>query len=444
MSEVNRDSFIVFIYRMFKFWLSPFNRRWFLWGLLSGIFILVNIYRLSTAVIAGDLMSSFEVSGSELGGLHAVFFLVYGLMQIPTGILVDRIGVRKTSSIGGFVMNIGAVLFALSDRYMEAILGRFLIGLGGSVIFVSMLRFCASWYKGSEFSKMNGLSFAIGGLGGIMATAPFALLVNYLGWRNSILSLSSIGFILVIGTFLFVRDSPKRAGFGEIENINEHSRLNLNELTKFLSIILTKRITWISGFLMFCAGGINLTLFGLWGVPYIVQVYNTSVEFASVLTLIGGVGAMVGPPLIGKLSENRPNKSKFIILTGIIYTLSLGVVSISGRPPLIVLAIIFFLTGASFGGFVLTFPLIKDLNPNQATGISLGTLNGAGFFGASIFPTVIGWILDSYWTGNLVGGVRIYTITGYKIAFGLATIAGFIIVLCGILIYKEETKNPRI
>ena len=84
---------------MFR-WSTPRHRRWLLWGVLAGTFLLVNIYRLSTAVLAEDLMAAFETTGAQLGTLHVTFFLVYALMQIPTGVLVDRVGPRLTATAG--------------------------------------------------------------------------------------------------------------------------------------------------------------------------------------------------------------------------------------------------------------------------------------------------------------------------------------------------------
>lgn len=104
-------------------------------------FLLVNIYRLSTTVISGALMDAFGTTGVQLRTLHAILFAVYALMQIPTGILVDRLDPRLTATIGAAVMNIGAVWFAVTGTYVGVLGRRFLIGLGGSVIFVSLLRF---------------------------------------------------------------------------------------------------------------------------------------------------------------------------------------------------------------------------------------------------------------------------------------------------------------
>lgn len=421
-----------------KLWSSPYRRRWLLWGTLALTFLLVNVFRLSTAVIAEPLMAAFDATGAELGTLHAAFFIVYAFMQIPTGILVDRFGPRKTATVGALVMNLGAAWFALADAYTAALLARLLIGLGGSVIFVSVLRFCANWFRADEFGTMNGLSFAIGGIGGILATTPFALLVDSTDWRTSILGLAVVGAFVALPTFLFVRDSPERAGFDPIQGVPETERLSIAQVRRFLGSVLGDRVTWVVALLLFCTGGVNLTLFGLWGIPYVVQMYEVSVTLASTLTLLGGVGMVLGPPSIGWLSDRTGNRVMYVLVGTIVYTVLLAAIAITGRPPLYVVGVVFFMTGIAFGTFVLTYPIVQERHPSEASGISLGTINGGSFFGAAVFPTGMGWVLDTYWTGEYVGGVRVYTVTGYRVAFVLAAITGVVAVGCAAwLAYRQ-------
>ncbi len=427
--------------RSLQLWSSPYRRRWILWGILALSFLLVNVYRLSTAVISGELMDAFGTTGAQLGTLHAVFFFVYAVMQIPTGVLVDRVGPRITATVGAIVMNAGAIWFALAGDYTGALAGRFLIGLGGSVIFVSILRFCANWYRVDEFGTMNGLSFGISGVGGILSTTPFALAVDAAGWRPTVLALGAVGVAIGVLTFALVRDSAARAGLEPIENVPEQPLLSLPEVRAYLHEVLSDRWTWVASLLLYCVGGVNLTLFGLWGIPYVVQVYDTSVTFASTLTLLGGVGIMIGPPLFGRLSDLSGRRAEFVLLGPIVYTVALGTIAVLGDPPLAVVAVAFFATGALFGAVVLAYPMIQARHDDRASGIAVGTINGASFFGAASFPTLMGWALDVYWTGELLGGVRVYTVTGYRVAFAIGSAAGVVALGCAVWLYWQDVES---
>ncbi|SEH18149.1 Sugar phosphate permease [Natronorubrum sediminis] len=422
-------------------WSSPYHRRWILWGLLATTFILVNIYRLSTAVISSDLVVALQTTGTQLGTLHAAFFFVYAAMQLPAGILVDRIGPRRTATTGAITMNVGVLWFALTTDYGSALGARLLIGLGGSVIFVSMLRFCANWYRADEFGTMNGLCFAAGGTGGILATTPFAVLVESTTWRTALLSLATFGLIVSVPLFFLVRDSPEGAGLQPVDGVPEQTHLSFREVWTSLLGVLGDRWTWVAGTMLFCTGGVNLTLFGLWGIPYVVQVYDVSVTFASVFTLMGGLGIVVGPPMFGRVTDNIGHRTVFMIAGGVTYVAIHATIALLGTPPLGFIAVAFFLSGALTGTFVLTFPMIKERHGDQTSGISIGTINGSMFLGAALFPTLMGWALDAYWTGELVDGVRVYTTMGYRIAFAIAAGAGCLVVCCTVWLHLREKKS---
>ncbi|MFA9516505.1 MFS transporter [Halopenitus sp. H-Gu1] len=419
-------------------WSDPYRRRWVLWSILAVSFLLVNIYRLSTAVLAGELMDALGTTGTQLGTLHAMFFLIYALLQIPTGVLVDRVGPRLTAAGGGVVMNVGAIWFALADTYVAALGGRFLIGLGGSVLFVSLLGFCANWYRIDEFGTMNGLSFGVSGVGGILATTPLAVAVSVAGWRTVIAGLAGFGLFVSVLTVLLVRDSAERAGLSPIEGTPKQSQPAIGEIRTFLSRILADPWTWIVAILLYCVGGINLTLLGLWGIPYVVQVYDVTVTTASTITLLGGIGTVIGPPAFGWITDRIGRRSEFILAATVLYTVAVGTIAVIGDPPFLVVGAAFFLVGALFGAVVLTYPMVRARFDDRASGIALGTINGAAFFGAASFPTLMGWVLDVYWTGELLDGVRVYTETGYRVAFAIGTLAGVIAFVCAIWIHRQE------
>ncbi|MFC4439341.1 MULTISPECIES: MFS transporter [Natrialbaceae] len=417
---------------------DPLRRRWLLWGTLGIVFLLVNVHRLSSAVLAEKLMVAFGTTGAQLGTLHAVFFWVYAVMQIPTGILADRIGPRLTAAAGAAVMSVGAIWFALADGYLVAILARGLVGLGSSVVFVCILRFCANWYRADEFATMSGATFAVAGIGGVLSTTPLAVAVDAVGWRSAIGWLGVVGLVAAVLVFALVRNTPADAGLEPLEGVPTQPTLTNAELESHLSTVLRDRWVWVLSLMLFCASGLNLTLFGLWGVPYVRQTYGVSVAYASVFTLIGGVGGILGPPAIGWLSDRLGRRVELMVAGGFCYVVCLAVLAVAGDPPLVVVGSAFFLTGALLGAFLLCYPIVKERHPSSASGISTGTINGAGFFGAALLPTLMGWALDAYWTGEYVGGARVYSETGYRVAFGIATVAGVIAFACAIWVYRHR------
>jgi MFS family permease len=411
-------------------WSSATSRRWIVWGALALGFLLVNVHRLSTAVLSEDLMRAFQTTGASLGTLHSAFFYIYAPMQVVAGVLADRLGIRRTATAGTVVMSVGALAFGLAESYALAFVGRVVIGLGASVIFIATLRFCANWYRPDEFATMNGLTIAIAGVGGIFATTPLAIVVSALGVRGTLLGIAGVGFGIAAIVWLLARDTPAAAGLEPIEDVPASPPLSLRAVGANLRTVFAERETWLAGLALFTSTGVNLTVIGLWGLPYVADVYDLGVTGASTLTLLGSVGLLVGPPVVGRLSDRWGRRTDLMVVGAACYTLSFGLLAVVGKPPLPVVGLVFFSVSFLAGAYALGYTVVKNRHGSGASGVATGAVNAVAFVGAAVFPTIMGVILDVYWTGELLAGVRVYTMLGYRVMFGLAAAGGLVSLGC--------------
>jgi sugar phosphate permease len=423
--------------RIRRLWTDPEQRRWLAFAALAATYALVSVYRLSTAVLADELTRAFRATGTQLGTLHASFFYVYAAMQLPAGVFADRLGARRTVTVGAAVMSVGGLTFTAATSYPTAFAGRALIGFGGSVLFIAILRFCANWYRAAEFARMSGLTLAVAGFGGVLATTPLAVAVAAAGWRTTLTALSVLGFGLAAAAYLVARDSPADAGFDPIGGVESEAHRasdsasgeaasetpdapSLRAVLTNARRVLSEPETWLCGAILFSGTGINITVIGLWGIPYLVQTYGLSTTVASTFTLLGSVGLVLGPPTIGFVSDRLGSRTRLIVVGMALYTISFVALAVTGRPPLAVVAVIFFTAGALAGAYALTYTVVKERHAATASGVSTGTVNTMAFTGAAVMPTLMGLALDTYWTGDTIGGARVYTEFGYQVAFGLA------------------------
>ena len=132
--------------------------RWIIWGVLLTAYLIVIFHRYSFGIIKDELSGSFNMSSTAFANLSSMYFYAYMLMQIPTGILVDSLGVRFTVTIGMLLAGAGSLLFGYSRNIHIVFTGRFLIGIGVSVVFVSILKILSKWYDEKEFGTMTGLT----------------------------------------------------------------------------------------------------------------------------------------------------------------------------------------------------------------------------------------------------------------------------------------------
>lgn len=423
-------------------WTTPSKRRWIGWGLLALGFLLVSFHRVSTAVLSEDLFQAFDTTGAELGLLHASFFYIYAVMQLPAGVVVDWLGTRKVGAFGTAIMGLGAVGFGMSEVYALAFVSRALMGLGGSVLFVATLRFGTSWYRQDEFGTLSGVTVMFAGVGGVLATTPLAVAINSIGWQSTSVLIGVFSFILAIGIYVGSHSTPTLAGLPKVEGAVESQPQTLQSLRADIKAILVDTETWLLGVFLFFFLGIALTVFGLWVIPYLVQVYDLSVTTASFYLLVATLGGLFGGPLMGWLSDTLGRRREILLVGSVLLMLAYGVIALFGAPPLLLVGGLLLFIRVLLGLVALTFTLVKERHP-EASGTAIGVINGLGFGGAAVFPAVMGASLDAFWTGQVVDGTRVYTVFGYRVAFAIATASTLLGVCCIAWIYLREQRNRR-
>jgi len=407
-------------------WSDPRRRRWVGWVVLAAGFALFSFHRVSTSVIADDLMRAFEATGTELGVLHSSLFYIYALLQVPAGVLADRFGTRRIATVGTLLMGAGVVAFAVSDGYALAFVSRATIGLGGSVIYISTLRYCANWYRTDEFATMTGLTSAMAGIGGMLATTPLAVSVAELGWRATLAGIGAVGLGAGVAIYAGVRDTPTDAGLPPIEGVSPPSGTTFRAAAGHARRVLADPMTWVLGVVFLAFVGTTFTVLGIWGVPYLVDRHDLTVQQASTYVLVGNIGFLVGPPAMGRLSDRLGVRAPIVAVASVLFAAGYGLLAALGRPPLLVTGAVFFGTTFVGGAGFITFTLVKNRHPAAASGSATGTVNSLGFVGVAALPVVMGWLLDSFWTGETVDGARVYTALGYRAAFAVAVAMGLV------------------
>ena len=184
--------------------------RWLIFSILAIGYALVYFHRVAPAVVAHELTKSFAIKGAALGALASAYFYPYALMQLPSGLLSDSLGPKKTVTIFSLIAALGAILFGLSPTFSIAIIGRTMIGLGAAVLFIPTLKILANWFEKERFAMVTGFLMAIGGVGWLSAATPLVSLTLWIGWRTTFIIMGCLGLVLAALTYLIVKDRPSR------------------------------------------------------------------------------------------------------------------------------------------------------------------------------------------------------------------------------------------
>jgi sugar phosphate permease len=397
--------------------------RWIIFCILSAGYILVFFHRLCPAVVAVDMMRDLHASGALVGLLGSAYFYPYALMQIPTGLLSDSWGPRRTISLFLVIACAGSILLGVAHSPSWAVIGRILVGLGVSTLFVCTLKVFSQWFRPREFASMTGIFMAMGGLGSLSAAGPLAYLSTWVGWRISFLFVGGFTLLIALLVWLFVRDTPGDSGAAERKTHAEAPAPSLS-LTKGIRMVLAEPAFWPIAVWFFFTCAIYFSFVGLWGGPYLMQVYGITKADAGKILSLSALGLIVGSPFVSFLSNKvfRGRKPVLVISSCIALCLTAALAFATAKLSLPVLSLICLGLGATTGAIVvIAFTATKEMFPLRIAGTATGLVNLFPFAGGAVFQPVLGFLLER--NGRLAGN---FTITGYSEAF-------FVLFLCGLL-----------
>ncbi len=394
---------------------APLWLAWSMWGLVALLYCVGYFQRMAPAVIADDLMRDFNLGGALLGNLSAMYFYSYAIMQIPTGLLVDQIGPRKLASVACATAAAGILIFSFGTSLWLAYAGRFLVGASVAVAWVTCMKLAGHWFPANRFATVTGVALLLGNMGGIIAGVPLALGVEMFGWR---MAMGVSGFLtLALGliTWMFLRDDPNEYGYRSHAHSLVQDQGSLSAGTALKSV-LSRKDTW----LLFFAGGLStapvLVFAGLWGVPYLTQIYDLQTSQAAMITSTMLLLFAFSGPVIGMISD-RIGRRKLPYLVGTILTTLFWAVFLFVRLPYIMLFPLLGAIGFTSGALIIGFAAAREVNHPGAAGAVGGVVNMSVLGVAAIMQPVLGKILDSHWQGTLVEGARVYDQAAYSAAF---------------------------
>src|SRR4051812_6011213 len=190
----------------------PVNPLVVVFAPFAGGYFLSFFFRNVNAVISKDLAREFALTPADLGFLTSMYLAAFAAFQLPLGVLLDRYGPRRVVAALLCFAAGGALLFAAARDLTMLSLGRALIGLGVSAGLMGAIKAFSLWFPLSRLATMNGLYLAVGGLGGLSATAPAEALVDALGWRGMFTALAGVSAAAALAVFFVVPERPLPGG----------------------------------------------------------------------------------------------------------------------------------------------------------------------------------------------------------------------------------------
>ena len=392
-------------------------------------------HRLCPAVIALDIQSSFGITGTLLGLLGSAYFYSYAAMQLPTGLMADSWGPRKTVSVFFVLAGIGSVLMGVASNLSLAIMGRVLVGLGVSTVFVCNFKLLSEWFNSRQFVVMGGVFMAMGGIGALFSSAPLAWISNLIGWRMTLGAVGIVSLLMAVLTYIFVRNRPSEMGLPAIKPDNEDKEYKIGLLTG-LKMVITSARFWPISIWAFSVIGISFAIGGLWGGPYLMQAYGLSKAASGGVLSTFALALILGGPSLGWFA-NRFGRKPVLIGCSLLMMTVCGLmgwfINTLSLATLYVMFFLLFLAGGAVGPVVAA--VSKELFPVAISGTSIGAVNLFPFIGAAFYQVIIGAALTAGSSGKAE-----YSIVSFQYMF-LICLAGAAASLAAALLLNETLSE---
>jgi sugar phosphate permease len=416
---------------------NTLSYRWLIFAVLSGGYVLVYFHRLCPAVVAVDMMRDLQTGGALLGLLGSAYFYPYAIMQLPAGLLADSWGARKTITLFTLIAFAGALLIALAPSVTMAIVGRVLVGLGVSMLFVPTMKILTEWFRPQEFARMTGFLLAMGGLGSLGSAAPLAFVTEWLGWRMAFVLVALMTLMLAGMVWLIVRDRPVDLGWPSPTGHASPPK-SPGKLMAAVKQVLCQRSFWPLASWFFFQSAVFFAFAGLWGGPFLQHVYGLSRSGTGQILSMMAIGLIAGGPLLTWLSNNFFKARKPVLVLSSMITLGVVLVLVFSVSTLstAALALLCLLFGMfTSASVVIGFSATKELFPVEIAGTSIGMINLFPFAGGAMCQPLFGLILQNY--GQVDNK---YSAAAYQSGFLLLMVCA-VLAICSACMIKETLEK---
>ena len=352
-----------------------------------------NAVRTLPAVAADVLSAGLGLSAEGLAAVTGAFSASFALAMVPTGVALDRWGVRRTALALLAINLVGAALAALAGGPAGMLLAQVVLGVGCSGMLMCPVTFAARALPAARFALWSGVIQAVGNTGMLLSASPLAVLVEWRGWRAGFWAAAAIAALALAAVALLVRETPPpRRG--------AHHTL-WQDAREVVALALSPALRPLMVF-VFASVAVVLGVRGLWGGPWLMEAKGLGRVEAGNLLLLCTAALTVGPALAGVADRLLGHRAALLAGSHALVAL-LVLLMVAGGPggflsSLLGLpalppgfdAALLTLFGLVISFQVLVFPITRAAVPPEQTGRALSAVNMSFFGGAAVLQALSG------------------------------------------------------
>ena len=378
-------------------------------------YVVAYLDRVNVGFVANELQHDLGLSATGYGIAAGLFFLGYCLFEVPSNLILERVGARRW--IARIMITWGLVAMATTFvgsawAFMAA---RVLLGVAEAGFFPGIVLFFTYWFPASERARTGAL-FMTAAPVAVIVGAPLSTWILQLdgmgglrGWQWLFLIEGVPAVVLGLIVLAVLTDRPEDAGWlapAEREWLarrmadDRSARGTAGQGTS--ADLFTSRTLWLLCAVFFLNSIVNYGMF-LWLPKLLADITKLKGFALSTTTAVPFAVALAAMVFVGRASDRRGQRQRFVAACALATAAGLAIaVSFQRQAWLLVSGFAIAQIGLRSGAGVF-WALPAELLGTPAAAVSIGLINAFGGVGGFVGPTLMGAVLDA--TGGYTGGL---------------------------------------
>jgi MFS transporter, ACS family, D-galactonate transporter len=410
------------------------RRRWGI-ALLLGFGVLVNYFdRVNLSVSRDALQDAFGISAVMFGYLSSAYNWTYALLQLPSGLLLDRFGVRRVGIVSTIIWSVASFAAAISSGIGALFASRLLLGIGEAPTFPAYAKATGYWFPKDERSLATAMFDSAAKFSSALGVPVLGLVLVHFGWRWNFAGTGLISVLFFALFYAYYRNpsEDKFLSSAEREYIARGGAQPEDRARAAkgapLAYLLQQRRVWGLA-LGFASYNYSFYLLLAWLPSYLSTTHHvdllrsalyTSVPWVIATVLDLAVGGWLVDALIQR-GRNPVRVRQAVLIGGT--ALGLGILGAANAHTA---ATALFWISVSIGGLSAASPVgwsIPSLiAPKESVGTVGGILNFCNQVSGIAAPIVTGYVVQAthsfFWAFAAAGIFLLIGIAGYIFLLG--------------------------
>ena len=386
--------------------------QWIAIALVTAAIALNYMDRSTLAIGNLKIREEFGVNATAIGALGSAWALTYGIAQLPSGYLLDRIGPKFLVGAAMILWSLCQAAGGLAATYYQLMLSRIGLGATEAPCFPSATRSVSDWFDVKDRGTPSGVYTSGAYIGPTLAPPILTGLMLAFNWRVMFIVMGLAGIAAAGLWFLIYRDPRSQVLQAQDEEYLRTNRQSKSSVSlRQWGSLFRFRAMWVLMLGAFCTGYITW-MYQTWLPAYLEMQQHISIAktglLASVPLLCAFFGALCGgyvsDRLVARGMELVASRRLPLILGLLGSAAFTGLAAIATSAGVAVACISLSMFFMQFG-ITCKWILVTAVTPQAYCGSAASNQNFAGFLGGALSPILTGFIVDT--TGSFVVALAI-------------------------------------